>query len=866
MSALVLAPALLLQKPGKKSKAEEHKRILERRLAQWKDGHFEELFREGVAIQKPLKYRSPSKELCESRFVDLMRNGQTTEATGWLDSSRHSCGVKECTDEVLQDLEAKHPPAALTNSKHVDVASTATCEPVTYQSITGESIYKCGLRIRGSGGPSGFDSSGLSRILCSRKYKKSSAGLCDALSLVARKLATTEVHGDFLAIFRASRLIPLEKPDGGTRPIGIGEVFRRVITKAIIFSQRGAVKEAAGSVQLAAGQAGGCEAAIHALFDRFEEDDCEGALLLDASNAFNSLNRGLALHSVQRLCPILAQFMRNMYGTPSPLYVGSHVLMSDEGTTQGCPSAMAMYSIGILPLISKSDLEDVLQAWYADDGNGAGSISGLFDWFQSVVTHGPAFGYHINPNKCTLIVKEQHLEKAEEIFADTGVMITTAGARHLGAAIGTEAFRKEFVTAKVELWKECLLNLVSIAKTHPHLAYSNYIRSFKMKWVYFQRTVPNISEMFQPLEDVLRHQLIPLLVGKHVSDLERRILALPIRMGGMALENPVVTANLEYNDSRFTTEPLVSLILGGESRPSSVADAESQCREKKKSCEEATQTRNEAELNNILAEADIRTRRALELCAESGASSWLSARPLERLGHELNQREFIDAIRLRYSFHFPDLDGKCGCGQDNNSDHALICKVGGFDIWRHDHLRDTMADILRYAGLKPVNTEQLLLSCEGFDGFHATANTADDARMDIVCRGLWSDMEAAYLDVRVFHPNAPSYVKEPIANLHKRHQNQKKLAYMRRVIRVEQGTFTPLVFATSGGFAPEVGKVLQRAAEKICARRKEGYAETMTFIKQKLRFSLLRSTLVALRGTKRRTAFARLEETDFRDV
>ena len=89
---------------------------------------------------------------------------------------------------------------------------------------------------------------------------------------------------------------------------------------------------------------------------------------------------------------------------------------------------------------------------------------------------------------------------------------------------------------------------------------------------------------------------------------------------------------------------------------------------------------------------------------------------------------------------------------------------------------------------------------------------------------------------------------------------------MRRVIRVEQGTFTPLVFATSGGFAPEVGKVLQRAAEKICARRKEGYAETMTFIKQKLRFSLLRSTLVALRGTKRRTAFARLEETDFRDV
>ena len=266
LSALVLAPALLLQKPNKKSKATEHKTLLEQRLKLWKEGNFEKLFREGSAIQKPLKFRSPSKELCEDRFVDLMRKGQTTEATGWLDPSRHTCGVKDCTDQVLQDLEEKHPAAGFVNSKHVhDTDGPGEIQPVLFQSITGEMIYKCGLKIKGSGGPSGFDSTGVSRILCSKKYKKSSEGLCDALSLVAQKLATVEVHGDFLAIYRAARLIPLEKPDGGTRPIGIGEVFRRVITKAIIFSQRGAIKTAAGAVQLAAGQTGGCEAAIHAL-------------------------------------------------------------------------------------------------------------------------------------------------------------------------------------------------------------------------------------------------------------------------------------------------------------------------------------------------------------------------------------------------------------------------------------------------------------------------------------------------------------------------------------------------------------------------------------------------------------------------
>ena len=78
-------------------------------------------------------------------------------------------------------------------------------------------------------------------------------------------------------------------------------------------------------------------------------------------------------------------------------------------------------------------------------------------------------------------------------------------------------------------------------------------------------------------------------------------------------------------------------------------------------------------------------------------------------------------------------------------------------------------------------------------------------------------------------------------------------------------SFTPLVFSTSGGFAPEVGRVLEKAAGEICKRHRESYSETMTFIREKTRFSLLRSTLVALRGTKRRVVPIRMEDVDFRD-
>ena len=49
--------------------------------------------------------------------------------------------------------------------------------------------------------------------------------------------------------------------------------------------------DAAGSLQLCAGQDAGCEAAVHAMREIYDDEATEGILLVDASNAFNSLNR-----------------------------------------------------------------------------------------------------------------------------------------------------------------------------------------------------------------------------------------------------------------------------------------------------------------------------------------------------------------------------------------------------------------------------------------------------------------------------------------------------------------------------------------------------------------------------------------------
>ena len=76
----------------------------------------------------------------------------------------------------------------------------------------------------------------------------------------------------------------------GVRPIGIGDTARRIISKAILNINREDIQEAAGCLQLCAGQISSIEAAVHAVRTLFEKEETEALLLVDASNAFNSLN------------------------------------------------------------------------------------------------------------------------------------------------------------------------------------------------------------------------------------------------------------------------------------------------------------------------------------------------------------------------------------------------------------------------------------------------------------------------------------------------------------------------------------------------------------------------------------------------
>ena len=80
------------------------------------------------------------------------------------------------------------------------------------------------------------------------------------------------------------------------------------------------------------------------------------------------------------------------------------------------------------------------------------------------------------------------------------------------------------------------------------------------KWLFLMRTTKNVADQFQPLEEAIRSSFIPALVGREVSDQERKLLSLPTRFGGLGIANPVEIAEMEHNASLNSTKAIKNLI------------------------------------------------------------------------------------------------------------------------------------------------------------------------------------------------------------------------------------------------------------------------------------------------------------------
>ena len=240
----------------------------------------------------------------------------------------------------------------------------------------------------------------------------------------------------------------------------------------------------------------------------------------------------------------------------------------------------------------------------------------------------------------------------------------------------------------------------------------------------------------------------------------------------------------------------------------------------------------------------------MDLVREKGASTWLTVLPIEEHGFALHKQAFRDAIALRYGWTPANLPTNCACGQPFSVHHALSCPKGGYPSIRHNEIRDLTANLLTEIcpgvavepTLQPLSSEQLT---------RATANTQDGARLDVVANGFWGGTyERAFLDVRVFNPFAPSNRHPQLATAYRHHENLKKRHYERRVREIEHASFTPLIFSLTGGLGPTATVFYKRLASRLSTKWDHPYASTMGWLRCRLSFSLLRASIMCIRGPR----------------
>ena len=90
--------------------------------------------------------------------------------------------------------------------------------------------------------------------------------------------------------------------------------------------------------------------------------------------------------------------------------------------------------------------------------------------------------------------------------------------------------------------------------------------------------------------------------------------------------------------------------------------------------------------------------------------------------------------------------------------------------------------------------------------------------MDISIRGFRQRGQRAFTDVRIFNPFAPTHLNQKLENCFSNNERVKKKSYGKRVIDIEHGSFTSLIFSSYGSYGRDADRFLSNLDDKLSLR------------------------------------------------
>ena len=167
----------------------------------------------------------------------------------------------------------------------------------------------------------------------------------------ASVLAHARVPPAVVAALALARMTALQKPDGGVRGIATGDVFRRLVSRALAKTWASTFDEAARPYQHALSARTGMDALVAHLRIALETDPDVTVVFLDGRSAYDTVSRAALLRKLHQVASALLPFVRLFYGQPS-VYCWWDAsgtcrdIHQAEGCEQGDALAPALLALG----------------------------------------------------------------------------------------------------------------------------------------------------------------------------------------------------------------------------------------------------------------------------------------------------------------------------------------------------------------------------------------------------------------------------------------------------------------------------------------------------------------------------------------
>ncbi|GJZ46048.1 hypothetical protein Tco_0593644 [Tanacetum coccineum] len=323
-----------------------------------------QLLRETLAESSPtlsdvddedIDFGEPNIKQCKRKISD----GHYTAAVRVLSSS----SVAPYSDATLEDLKTKHPFKPAPSLPHIPfdhhhlIASPIVVLDRIKSFPHGTSYGRDGLRAQHL-----IDCLSGSTVVVSDELVSS---ITQVVNLFLDR-SCPKMLGEYIS---SASLTPLVKLSGGIRPIAVGTVWRRLVSKVSALMIGHSLDGYLDDLQFDVGVSGGSEAILYVVNRLIEgrgNDVGLSMFLVDFKNVFNLVDQEIMLREVLLRCPAISRWVELCYSNPTRFHYGEHTLWLCQG------------------------------AWYLDDGIIVGDTLVVGKVLELIMEDGPRYGLHLN--------------------------------------------------------------------------------------------------------------------------------------------------------------------------------------------------------------------------------------------------------------------------------------------------------------------------------------------------------------------------------------------------------------------------------------------------------------------------------------